>query len=137
MVAWNHRPAAHAGRQPYFEERKILRALVLGGDGFFGLHPVNALPAQGAQGRVLERPYRTHMPLIPEHPAPEWQEGDFGNAQNIQFAPQNIDAEFHPVSTTQPPNDDSCFDVENNLAATSRLPGYLHGPKKPHARAKT
>lgn len=77
------------------------------------------------------------MPLIPEHPALEWQEGDFGNAQNIQFALQNIDAEFNLVSTTQPPNDDPCFDVENNLAATLRLPGYLHGRKKTDARAKT
>jgi nucleoside-diphosphate-sugar epimerase len=68
MVAWNHRPAGYAGRQQHFGERKILRALVLGGGGFIGSHLVAALLKQGDQVRVLERPYSPRIPLIPDAP---------------------------------------------------------------------
>jgi UDP-glucose 4-epimerase len=106
-----------------------LRALVLGGGGFIGSHLVSALLAQGTTVRVLERPYRTRMPSIPNHPALEWQEGDFGNVQDIHRALENVDIVFHLVSTTQPKssNDDPSFDVESNLVATLRLLDQLRG----------
>jgi UDP-glucose 4-epimerase len=111
------------------EEGDILRALVLGGGGFIGSHLVSALLAHGTQVRVLERPYRTRMPTIPNHPGLEWQEGDFGNVQDIHRALENVDVVFHLVSTTQPKssNDDPSFDVESNLVATLRLLDQLRG----------
>jgi UDP-glucose 4-epimerase len=117
--------------RPAPTERKHLRALVLGGGGFIGSHLVTALLAQGAQVRVLERPYRARMPSIPNHPSLEWQEGDFGNVQDIHRALKNVDVVFHLVSTTQPQssNDDPSFDVESNLAATLRLLEQLRGTK--------
>ncbi|MBI5891202.1 MAG: NAD-dependent epimerase/dehydratase family protein [Nitrosomonadales bacterium] len=117
--------------RPAPTERKHLRALVLGGGGFIGSHLVTALLAQGALVRVLERPYRTRMPSIPNHPSLEWQEGDFGNVQDIHRALKEVDVVFHLVSTTQPQssNDDPSFDVESNLAATLRLLEQLRGTK--------
>jgi UDP-glucose 4-epimerase len=117
--------------KPNLIEGDILRALVLGGGGFIGSHLVTALLAQGASVRVLERPYRTRMPSIPNHPMLEWQEGDFGNVQDIHRALDNVDVVFHLVSTTQPKssNDDPSFDVESNLSATLRLLDQLRGSK--------
>jgi UDP-glucose 4-epimerase len=112
-------------------ERKILRALVLGGGGFIGSHLVTALLAQGARVRVLERPYRQRSKVLPEHPALEWQEGDFGNTQDIQHALEDVDTVFHLVSTTQPKssNDDPAFDVGSNLLATLNLLELLREKK--------
>ncbi len=131
MVAWNHRPAGYAARRQDMNERKILRALVLGGGGFIGSHLVTALLAQGARVRVLERPYRQRTPALPEHPALEWQEGDFGNSQDIHHALEDVDTVFHLVSTTQPKssNDDPAFDVSSNLLATLRLLDQLRARK--------
>lgn len=81
--------------------------------------------------RVLERPYRQRSPVLPVHPALEWQEGDFGNAQDIHRALNDVDIVFHLVSTTQPQssNDDPVFDVESNLVATLRLLEQLRDRK--------
>lgn len=124
-------PGGIRAGKPNLTEGDILRALVLGGGGFIGSHLVTALLALGMQVRVLERPYRTRMPSIPDHPALEWQEGDFGNVQDIHLALLDVDVVFHLVSTTQPKssNDDPCFDVESNLVATLRLLDQLRGSK--------
>jgi UDP-glucose 4-epimerase len=116
---------------PVQTERKTLRALVLGGGGFIGSHLVASLLAQGAQVRVLERPYRQRTAALPEHPALEWQEGDFGNSQDIQRALEDVDTVFHLVSTTQPQssNDDPSFDVSSNLLATLNLLELLREKK--------
>jgi UDP-glucose 4-epimerase len=112
-------------------ERNTLRALVLGGGGFIGSHLVTALLAQGKSVRVLERPYRQRSPLLPTHQALEWQEGDFGNAQDLHRALDNVDIVFHLVSTTQPQssNDDPSFDVTSNLLATLNLLDQLRDKK--------
>jgi UDP-glucose 4-epimerase len=112
-------------------ERKILRALVLGGGGFIGSHLVTALLAQGARVRVLDRPYRQRSQALPAHPALEWQEGDFGNTQDIHQALEDVDTVFHLVSTTQPKssNDDPAFDVSSNLLATLNLLELLREKK--------
>ena len=108
-----------------------MRALVLGGGGFIGSHLVTALLAQGARVRVLERPYRLRSPGLPEHPALEWLEGDFGNTQDIHRALADMDIVFHLVSTTQPQssNDDPAFDVSSNLLATLNLLDQLREKK--------
>lgn len=108
-----------------------MRALVLGGGGFIGSHLVTALLAQGARVRVLERPYRQRSKTLPAHPALEWQEGDFGNTQDIQQALEGVDTVFHLVSTTQPKssNDDPAFDVSSNLLATLNLLELLRDRK--------
>jgi UDP-glucose 4-epimerase len=100
-----------------------LRALVLGGGGFIGSHLVTALLRQEKKVRVLERPYRERTAALPEHPALEWMEGDFGNTQDIHRALEGVDTVFHLVSTTQPQssNDDPAFDVSSNLLATLNL----------------
>ena len=100
-----------------------MRALVLGGGGFIGAHLVATLLAQGVQVRVLERPYRQRSPAIPTHSLLEWQEGDFGNTQNLHRALDGVDVVYHLVSTTQPQssNDDPSFDVSSNLLGTLNL----------------
>lgn len=107
------------------------RTLVLGGGGFIGSHLVTALLAQGKNVRVLERPYRQRSSVLPAHAALEWQEGDFGNVQDIHRALEDVDTVFHLVSTTQPQssNDDPAFDVESNLVATLRLLDQLRGKR--------
>lgn len=109
-----------------------MKALVLGGGGFIGSHLVTALLAQGAQVRVLERPYRERSPVLPAHPALQWQEGDFGNAQDLHRALDGVDVVFHLVSTTQPQssNDDPSFDVSSNLLATLNLLEQLRAQKQ-------
>lgn len=109
-----------------------MKALVLGGGGFIGSHLVTALLAQDAQVRVLERPYRQRSPVLPVHPALEWQEGDFGNAQDLHRALDGVDVVFHLVSTTQPQssNDDPSFDVSSNLLATLNLLEQLRAQKQ-------
>lgn len=108
-----------------------MRALVLGGGGFIGSHLVASLLERGTQVRVLERPYRQRMQTIPDHSGLEWQEGDFGNIQDIRRALDGVDIVFHLVSTTQPQssNDDPAFDVESNLVATLRLLEQLRDKK--------
>lgn len=100
-----------------------MKSLILGGGGFIGAHLVTALLSGGTPVRVLERPYRNRTELIPETPSLEWQEGDFGNAQDIHRALEGVDTVYHLVSTTQPQssNDDPAFDVQSNLLATLGL----------------
>ncbi len=106
-----------------------MKSLVLGGGGFIGSHLVSTLLAAGTQVRVLERPYRDRSALIPQTPGLEWQEGDFGNHQDIRRALDGVDTVFHLVSTTQPQssNDDPAFDVQSNLLATLGLLEQLRG----------
>ena len=100
-----------------------LHTLVLGGGGFIGSHLVSALLLQGRRVRVLERPYRKHTKLVPQHPNLEWLEGNFGNTEDVRRALHDVDAVFHLVSTTQPQssNDDPTFDIQSNLLATVGL----------------
>jgi len=100
-----------------------LHTLVLGGGGFIGSHLVSALLLQGRRVRVLERPYRKHTKLVPQHPNLEWLEGNFGNTEDVRRALYDVDAVFHLVSTTQPQssNDDPTFDIQSNLLATVGL----------------
>lgn len=72
---------------------------------------------------MLERPYRDRSALLPVTPDLEWQEGDFGNTQDLHRALDGVNTVFHLVSTTQPQssNDDPAFDVQSNLLATLGL----------------
>jgi UDP-glucose 4-epimerase len=105
--------------------------LVIGGGGFIGSHLVTALLAQDTRVRVLERPYRERSSVLPVHPALEWQEGDFGNTQDLHRALDGVDIVYHLVSTTQPQssNDDPSFDVTSNLLATLNLLEQLRAQK--------
>lgn len=102
---------------------------MLGGGGFIGAHLVTALLAGGTPVRVLERPYRVHSAALEHTPGLEWQEGDFGNSQDIRRALEGVDTVYHLVSTTQPQssNDDPAFDVQSNLLATLNLLEQLRG----------
>ena len=100
-----------------------MRPLVLGGGGFIGSHLTAALLAAGHDVRVLERPGRARPPEIPPSAKLDWQEGDFGHAEDIRRALEGVDTVFHLVSSTQPQssNDDPAFDVQSNLLATLSL----------------
>ncbi len=113
-TAWRIAPAG---------EGRNLKALVLGGGGFIGSHLTASLLADGHFVRVFERPYRDRSTSAPAHSGLEWQEGDFGNAQDIGRALDGIDTVFHLISTTQPQssNDDPAFDVQSNLLPTLGL----------------
>lgn len=109
-----------------------MKALILGGGGFIGSHLTATLLQQNHSVRVFERPYRDRSLSAPQHPQLEWQEGDFGNAQDIGRALDGIDTVFHLISTTQPKssNDDPAFDVQSNLLPTLGLLEQLRGEKK-------
>ncbi len=100
-----------------------MNCLLLGGGGFLGSHLCEELLAQGESVRIFERP----LPLWQSQPfdgdSVEWQEGDFGNVEDLERAVSGCDVIYHLVSTTIPKssNDNPVYDMETNLLGTLRL----------------
>jgi UDP-glucose 4-epimerase len=97
-----------------------LKSLVLGGNGFIGIHLVDGLLERGYPVRVYDRsPNRFRA--TPQNV--EYVEGELGNHGLIQEAVEEIEVVFHLVSTTLPKtsNDDPIYDVRSNLIDTLQL----------------
>lgn len=98
----------------------MIRALVLGGNGFIGSHLVDELIKQGHSVRVFDKykePYRKPLDSV------DYVFGEFGNRGLIEDALANIDVVFHLICTTLPKtsNDDPSFDVQTNVIDTLAL----------------
>lgn len=94
--------------------------LVLGGNGFIGVHLVESLLEAGEPVRIYSRgPNR--FKATPQ--AAEYVEGELGNYGLIRDAVEGMDVVYHFVSTTLPKtsNDDPVYDVRSNLVDTLQL----------------
>jgi UDP-glucose 4-epimerase len=97
-----------------------MKSLVLGGNGFIGVHLVKSLLTGGDAVRVYDRsPNR--FGAAPE--GAEYVQGEIGNHGLIREAVEGVDVVFHLVSTTLPKtsNDDPIYDVRSNLVDTLQL----------------
>ncbi len=98
-----------------------MNSLVLGGNGFIGVHLVEGLRARGHRVRIYDRsPNKLGLPL-PE--GAEYVEGELGNYGLVREAVEGMEVVFHLVSTTLPKtsNDDPMYDVRSNLVDTVQL----------------
>ena len=70
--------------------------LVTGGGGFIGSHLVHALTSQGQRVRVLDNfstGLRSNLQTV--HPAPEFVEGDLGDADTVNRATAGVNVVYH------------------------------------------
>lgn len=97
-----------------------MKSLVLGGNGFIGVHLVESLLAEGGPVRVYDRsPNRFGA----ASGGAEYVQGELGNYGLIREAVEGVGVVFHLVSTTLPKtsNDDPIYDVRSNLVDTLQL----------------
>jgi UDP-glucose 4-epimerase len=97
-----------------------MKSLVLGGNGFIGVHLVKNLLAARGSVRVYDRS-SNKFDAAPG--GAEYVEGELGNLGLIQEALDGVEVVFHLVSTTLPKtsNDDPIYDVRSNLVDTLQL----------------
>lgn len=98
-----------------------MKSLVLGGNGFIGVHLVKSLLAAGV-GPV--RVYDRSTNKFGVAPAgAEYVHGELGNHGLIREAVEGVEVVFHLVSTTLPKtsNDDPIYDVRSNLVDALQL----------------
>jgi UDP-glucose 4-epimerase len=95
-------------------------SLVLGGNGFIGVHLVERLAEDGRPVRVYDRS-PSRFRAIPR--GVEYVEGELGNHGLVREAVEGAEVVYHFVSTTLPKtsNDDPIYDVRSNLVDTLQL----------------
>jgi UDP-glucose 4-epimerase len=98
-----------------------MKSLVIGGNGFIGVHLVNALLKEGHDVRVLDRlhPSRFQEP----HANVEYVVGDLGNHGEVDAIVKDVHCVFHLAYTTIPhtSNEDPVYDVRSNVVDTVQL----------------
>ncbi len=101
-----------------------MRCLILGGGGFIGTNLCEALAQAEHEVRVFDRPNlkRPDIPSVASGRV-EWQEGDFGNVDDVAKAITGCEVVFDLIGTTTPKtsNDNPAYDVESNLLPTVRM----------------
>jgi UDP-glucose 4-epimerase len=97
-----------------------VRSLVLGGNGFIGVHLVGRLVEDGHAVRIYDRSPNRFRAI--ERGA-EYVEGELGNHGLVREAVEGAEVVYHLVSTTLPKtsNDDPIYDVRSNLVDTVQL----------------
>lgn len=97
-----------------------MKALVLGGNGFIGLHLVKALLKSGMSVRVFDNSFNG---LISDNRHVDCHCGDFSDNTKILEALHGIDVVYHLISTSLPgtSNLDPVADIEGNLIASVNL----------------
>lgn len=97
-----------------------MKSLVLGGNGFIGMHLVERLVEDGRAVRVYDRGLNKFR-AVPRRA--EYVEGELGNHGLIREAVEGIEVVYHFISTTLPKtsNDDPIYDVRSNLVDTIQL----------------
>ncbi len=97
-----------------------MNSLVLGGNGFIGVHLVEGLLDRGCLVRIYDRSTNRFRPTFR---AADYVEGELGNHGLIQEAVEGMEVVYHLVSTTLPKtsNDDPIYDVRSNLIDTLQL----------------
>ena len=97
-----------------------MRSLVLGGNGFIGVHLVERLVEEGHAVRVYDRSPNRFRALAP---GAQYVEGELGNHGLVREAVEGVEVVYHFVSTTLPKtsNDDPIYDVRSNLVDTVQL----------------
>ncbi len=102
----------------------MMRCLILGGGGFIGTNLCEALAQAEHEVRVFDRPNlkRPDIPSVASGRV-EWQEGDFGNVDDVAKAITGCEVVFDLIGTTTPKtsNDNPAYDVESNLLPTVRM----------------
>jgi UDP-glucose 4-epimerase len=98
-----------------------MKSLVIGGNGFIGVHLVNALLKEGHDVRVLDRlhPSRFQEPSDKV----EYVVGDLGNHGEVDEIVKDVHCVFHLAYTTIPhtSNEDPVYDVRSNVVDTVQL----------------
>ena len=94
-----------------------MRSLVLGGNGFIGVHLVERLVESGHEVRIYDRS-PSRFRAVPRRV--EYVEGELGNHGLVRDALEGVEVAYHFVSTTLPKtsNDDPIYDVRSNLVDT-------------------
>lgn len=117
-VSW--RLAALAPLQRTSSEVLLMKALIIGGNGFVGTHLVGKLRQEGAYIRVYDR----REELFRERQAGvDYIIGDLGNRGLLEESLKDIEFVFHLANSTIPKtsNDDPVFDVQSNLVGSLGL----------------
>lgn len=99
---------------------KILKALVLGGNGFIGSHLTDRLLSEGHSVRVFDRfreRFREPLPNV------DYRIAQFSDSFAIAEALEGIDIVYHLISTTVPgtSNLNPAADINDNLIMTVGL----------------
>lgn len=96
------------------------KILVLGGNGFIGSHLVEALVADGARVRVLDRSESLHREAVL---GVDYRYAELVDLAAVSEALTDIDVVVHLISTTVPAtaNLDPVADIEGNLIGSVRL----------------
>lgn len=99
----------------------MMRALVLGGNGFVGQHLVRALLSDGWSVTVYDRAATNRF--VDWKIAPHYVQGELGNRELLREQLVLTDVVFHLASTTIPKtsNDDPAYDVQSNVVTTVNM----------------
>lgn len=100
----------------------MVRAVVIGANGFLGSHLVEALVRDGHEVRAFDRFGSSSVPNF-EQRGVEVMQGEFLSRADVERAVRDRDAVFHFLSTTTPvtAEADPTLDVRTNVVPTIEL----------------